>query len=83
MKGKKKHGLKGVPDNWDEVKQRYNLALTPTAVNSLDAIASRLEISRSELIERVARAIASDGMDVEKLLSKADVRNVYSSSTER
>jgi len=48
---------KGRPDYWEEVKRPCNLALTPTAIASLDAMASELEISRSELVEQFARGL--------------------------
>ncbi|BAY32883.1 CopG domain protein DNA-binding domain protein [Nostoc carneum NIES-2107] len=54
-KGQK--GQKDVPELYDEVKKRVNLALTPTGINGLDEIASNFEISRSELVERIARRI--------------------------
>lgn len=52
-KGQK--GQKDVPELYDEVKKRVNLALTPTGINGLDAIASNLDISRSELVEQIGR----------------------------
>jgi ribbon-helix-helix CopG family protein len=54
VKGK---GLKGVPRTEHEEKKKVmTLSLTPTAIAALDRIASALRISRSELIERLARA---------------------------
>ena len=41
---------------YDEAKERCNFTLTPTAIASLDRIATALGISRSELVERIARA---------------------------
>lgn len=38
-----------------ETKERCNLTLTPTAIASLDAFATQLNISRSELVEQYAR----------------------------
>lgn len=40
---------------YEEVKQRCNLSLTPTAIANLDAFATQLNISRSEFVERLAR----------------------------
>lgn len=54
-KGQK--GRKDVPELYEEVKKRVNLALTPTGINGLDAIASNLDISRSELVERIGRRL--------------------------
>lgn len=54
-KGQK--GQKDVPELYDEVKRRVNLALTPTGINGLDAIASSMELSRSEFVERIGRKL--------------------------
>lgn len=43
-----------------EQKVNVNLSLTPTARDSLDAAATALGISRSELIERYARSLTLD-----------------------
>jgi len=40
-----------------EAKVNVNLSLTPTARTNLDAEATRLGISRSELVERYARSL--------------------------
>ncbi|MEH2258872.1 hypothetical protein [Nostoc sp.] len=56
--GKKGHkGQKDVPEMYDEVKKRVNLALTPTGIEGLDAIASNFDLSRSELVERIGRRL--------------------------
>ncbi|WP_445630211.1 hypothetical protein [Nostoc sp. DSM 114167] len=54
-KGQK--GQKDVPEMYDEVKKRVNLALTPSGIEGLDAIASNLDLSRSELVERIGRRL--------------------------
>ncbi|MDZ8257983.1 hypothetical protein [Nostoc sp. ChiQUE01b] len=54
-KGQK--GQKDVPEMYDEVKKRVNLALTPTGIEGLDAIASNFDLSRSELVERIGRRL--------------------------
>jgi hypothetical protein len=56
-KGQK--GQKNVPELYDEVKRRVNLAITPTGIEGLDAIASDLGMSRSELVERIGRGLIS------------------------
>jgi hypothetical protein len=56
-KGQK--GQKNVPELYDEVKRRVNLAITPTGIEGLDAIASELGVSRSELVERIGRGLIS------------------------
>ena len=38
-----------------EQKERCNFSLTPTAIDSLNKIAAQFDISRSELVERIAR----------------------------
>jgi len=48
---------RGKPEFYETLKQRYNLTLTPTGAEGLDAIASSLGISRSELVERIGRGI--------------------------
>jgi hypothetical protein len=55
MPKKGRRSLQGVGDIWTEPKKRVNLALTPTAVQSLDAKAVEQGISRSEVVERFAR----------------------------
>ena len=52
-------GQKNVPELYDEVKRRVNLAITPTGIEGLDAIASDLGVSRSELVERIGRGLIS------------------------
>lgn len=54
-KGQK--GQKDVPEMYDEVKKRVNLALTPTGIEGLDAIADSIDLSRSELVERIGRKL--------------------------
>lgn len=57
---KARKGLKserGQPESYDEVKTKQTLSLTPTAVQGLDKIAESLDISRSELVERIGRGI--------------------------
>lgn len=43
------------PEAHGEKKKRMNIMLTPTAASSLDDRAALMGISRSELIERMAR----------------------------
>ena len=60
LMGKKgQKGQKNVPELYDEVKRRVNLAITPTGIEGLDAIASDLGVSRSELVERIGRGLIS------------------------
>lgn len=39
------------------MKTRITVSITPTAVNGIDAIADALNISRSELLERIGRGM--------------------------
>jgi hypothetical protein len=50
-----KFSVSGEGDLYEELKERVNIAITPTAKNGLDKMADELGISRSELIERVGR----------------------------
>lgn len=50
---------KGEPELYDEKKKPLNLAMTPTAAKMLEELASQMELTRSELVERVARGIIS------------------------
>ena len=53
----KKHhkSLRNVPELYDEVKRNFSFSLTRTAVNELKAMAESLGLSRSELVEQIAR----------------------------
>ena len=46
---------KGKGELYDEVKQRINLTLTPTAKQKLDDMAWGRRLSMSELVEQIAR----------------------------
>jgi metal-responsive CopG/Arc/MetJ family transcriptional regulator len=49
---------KGQPlSEYDELKTRITVSITPTAVHGIDAIADSLNISRSELLERIGRGM--------------------------
>lgn len=49
---------KGQPlTEYNEMKTRITVSITPTAVNGIDAIADSLNISRSELLERIGRGM--------------------------
>jgi len=45
----------GIPEIWDEVKKKVGIVLTPTAIAKLDELARHYGLSKSELIERIAR----------------------------
>lgn len=63
MPGKKgipgQKGIQGQPEMYDEHKKRVNISLTPTAVERLDELAELMDVSRSELVEQVARGTMS------------------------
>ena len=46
---------KGQPERYEEVKKPLNLALTPTGAKMLDELAAQIGLTRSELVERIAR----------------------------
>lgn len=51
-------------NEWGELKTRVSVSLTPTALAGLDAIASDLQLSRSDLLERIGRGeirLSTDG----------------------
>ena len=48
---------RGQPELYEVLKKRYTMTLTPTGADGLDAIASGLGISRSELVERIGRGL--------------------------
>lgn len=49
---------KGQPtSDYDELKTRITITVTPTAVKGIDAIANFLKISRSELFEQIGRGL--------------------------
>ena len=54
---KGKRTSKGYPELYDEVKKRVSLSLTPTAISKLDELAQELSLSRSELVEQIARGV--------------------------
>lgn len=48
---------KGVGEIYSETKKAVSVAITPTGLKGLDAIAEKLGVSRSELVERIGRGI--------------------------
>ena len=63
---KKKH--RAAREAYGEVKARFNVSLTPSVIKFLDERAESLELSRSELMERIFRAIMSG--DTQDFLSE-------------
>lgn len=52
------------PGKWGESKQRVQIMLTPTAIELVDTMADKMELTRAEVIERLVR---SKCLDVETL----------------
>lgn len=49
---------KGQPlSEYNELKTRITVSITPTAVNGIDAMAKSWNLSRSELLERIGRGM--------------------------
>ncbi|QIR39238.1 PAS domain-containing protein [Tolypothrix sp. PCC 7910] len=60
--------------NWDsEKKQRFSISLTSTAWRSLDEEAHKQGISRSEVIEQVARSFGQNYSPTEKAVLEAKI----------
>jgi len=49
--------MRGQPEVYDELKKIVSLSLTPTALTGLDEFSACLNISRSELVERIGRGL--------------------------
>lgn len=49
--------LRGQPEMYDEVKQRYTFSLTPTARAEIQKMSQQFNLSSSELIERIGRGL--------------------------
>ena len=49
--------MRGQPELYDEMKQRYGLSLTPTAVSIIDHNADQSAMTRSEYIEKFLRKL--------------------------
>jgi len=54
-------------EEYGEKKDRVNVSLTPTAQRLLDQQGTVLGISRSELIERLARGLISSNLEARSL----------------
>jgi len=49
--------MRGQPEVYDELKKIVSVSITPTAQAGLDQLSEQLNISRSELIERIGRGV--------------------------
>lgn len=59
MLNAKQKRVRGVSVNpWGEVKKRFNISLTPSAIAVADELAKERGCSRSELIEELLRSLS-------------------------
>ncbi|HEY9796523.1 MAG TPA: hypothetical protein V6D30_12850 [Leptolyngbyaceae cyanobacterium] len=49
--------MRGQPEIYDELKEIVSFSITPTARSGLDQLSEQLNISRSELLERIGRGV--------------------------
>lgn len=49
--------MRGQPEVYDELKKIVSFSITPTARTGLERLSEQLNISRSELIERIGRGL--------------------------
>lgn len=49
--------MRGQPEMYDELKKSVSFSITPTARTGLERLSEQLNISRSELIERIGRGL--------------------------
>ncbi|HEY9598394.1 MAG TPA: ribbon-helix-helix protein, CopG family [Cyanophyceae cyanobacterium] len=75
---KEKRG-RGQPRHYDENKEKVTVRITPTAIASLDSLATQLNISRSEFVERLARG---DGEAIALLTQEKQGRQMLEDSRE-
>lgn len=61
---------KGQGAFYNEAKKNVAFTLTPTGVKGLDEIASKMELSRSELVEQIGRKIIPVSSESERLGEK-------------
>ena len=55
---KPKHkSMRNQPEMYDEIKQSCAFSLTKTAIKKLDSLSKRHGISRSEVVEQIARGL--------------------------
>lgn len=60
MARKGRKSAKGEPELWETTKKPCTVALTPMAIERLDRASIGLGISRSEIVERLARSALLD-----------------------
>lgn len=57
--------------SWGESKQRVNVMLTPTAIAKIDEVANELDLTRSEVLERLARTECLNADDLAMIVGDA------------
>ena len=78
IKGKKNQ--KGQPEKYGEMKKRVNFTLTPTGIARLDGLASQMQLSKSELVEQVARGVIPLQADALTTMEREIVKKYFSRS---
>lgn len=54
-----KKGMRGRPLYYDEIKRKKHFMLTPTAIKTLEELATKQALSNSEALEQLLRTIGS------------------------
>ncbi len=75
-----KKNQKGQPEKYGEMKKRVNFTLTPTGVTRLEDLATQRQLSKSELIEQVARGEISIQPNALTPVGKEIVKKCFSKS---
>ena len=57
--------------SWGESKQRINVMLTPTAIAAIDSVADELGLTRSEVLERLARSESLNADELREIVGES------------
>jgi hypothetical protein len=57
--------------SWGESKQRVNVMLTPTAIAAIDGVADELGLTRSEVLERLARSPSLNSDELKDIVGES------------
>ena len=66
--------MRGQPEMYNELKKIFSFSLTPTARVGLEQLSEQLNISRSELIERIGRGL----LTIAELKTEVDENDAFS-----
>lgn len=66
--------MRGQPEMYNELKKIFSFSLTPTARAGLEQLSEQLNISRSELIERIGRGL----LTITELQTEVDENDAFS-----